>query len=211
MKKLLLIIIFIFWIITIYYHSIENKQIIILNDNNYLSSIKEKNTIVATKHIDIFEQELRQAYKKTWIEIEDFFIDNKKARFAHIFNGKTFVCMNGKLIFKYQWEKKEIFSYDKEILNISPCSFKVTQTEKDHIFLIDFCLSSWWGSGECLWIDMYYNINTNNWSEGKLFFTWYKDNKMVKLPVDKNNINWKYFHKDYEEFNNYIFKYYWSY
>jgi uncharacterized protein YxeA len=205
MKKILILIAFILcWVYYTFYNSKEIIQIYTAEENNYLVSIHQDNSIITTKYIDHFKENLYKKYNNHWVEIQNFFVANKKIRFAHIFSFKTFVCGKGTLIMNINWEEKEIFSFDKEKLEIEPCTFNVTQTKTENIFLVDFCLSSWWGSGECLWIDMYYNINTNNWSEGKLFFTWYSDNKMVKLPVDKNSRNWKYFKKDYDEVIKYM-------
>ena len=83
---------------------------------------------------------------------------------------------------------------------MEPCTFNVEQTKDDHIFLVDFCLLGWWWSWECFWIDMYYDVLSNNWREGKVFNTWYEIYDMVKLPVNKNDANWELYEQIYKEF-----------
>jgi hypothetical protein len=44
--------------------------------------------------------------------------------------------------------------------------------------------------------------------EGELFFTGYKDNKMIKLEVSRTDRNWKYFMQNYDNFIEYMNEYY---
>jgi hypothetical protein len=51
---------------------------------------------------------------------------------------------------------------------------------------------------------MYYDVVLNKWVEGELFFTGYKDNKMIKLEVSRTDRNWKYTKSAYDEFIKYM-------
>lgn len=203
MKKIITwIIIFILGTFIIHFWISLQKNIFVVEKYSYIHWKNDpiNKVIINSKYIDHFQEKLRKTHNNPWIEIQDYFVENKKIRFAHIFYWKTFICRNWKLIIQYNWEEKEIFSYDNENTIMEPCTFNVEQTQNDHIFLVDFCLLGWWWSWECFWIDMYYDVSSNNWREGKLFHTWYKIYDMVKLPVNKNDANWEFYEQIYNEF-----------
>jgi hypothetical protein len=207
MKKIILwIAICLLWIVLTYFWIFLEKNTYVVDKYSYIHSEGDtiSTIIISSKYTDLFQDKLMKTYDVHWLEIQNFFVDNKKIRFAHIFYWKTFVCADWRLIIQYNWEEKEIFSYDKEELEIEPCTFNVEQTTNENIFLIDFCLLGWGGSWECLWIDMYYNILNNTWTEWELFFTGYQDNQMIKLPVSRTDRNWKYTKWAYDEFIEYM-------
>ncbi|MGB2110769.1 MAG: hypothetical protein ACPHY8_02355 [Patescibacteria group bacterium] len=41
--------------------------------------------IKQTQYVDEFQKKLREDYPETWIEIQDFTLDNISLRFAHVF------------------------------------------------------------------------------------------------------------------------------
>lgn len=202
------IIIFLLWISCIYFWIIWMKKINIVDNFSYIHLEKAENNtvIINSKYVDFFQQDLLKKYNNHWIEIQNYFVENKKIRFAHIFHWKTFVCRNWKLIIQYNWEEKEIFSYDNEKSDFWPCSFNVSQTKDKNIFLVDFCLS-WLGSSwECFGTDMYYNVKEYTWKKWDLFFIWYENEQRVKTPLSQTNVDMEAYKKIYEEFLEYMDK-----
>ena len=148
----------------------------------------------------------RKKYPHAWIENQDFTQDNNPIRFTHIYYGKSFVCNKWKLFIHYNAEQKEIFSYDNKKSDFWACSFNVSQTKDENIFLVDFCLT-WLGSSwECLGSDMYYNVNEYTWKKWDLFFIWYENEKRVKTPLSQTNVDMEAYKKIYDEFLEYMDK-----
>jgi hypothetical protein len=77
---------------------------------NIAEYLQKKNNIQQTEYVDEFEKKLREDYPETWIEIQDFTLDNIPLRFAHVFYGKTFLCTSWKLFAEYKWEIQKIYS-----------------------------------------------------------------------------------------------------
>lgn len=142
----------------------------------------------------------RKKYPDAWIENQDFIIKNNTIRFTHIYYGKTFVCNKWKLFINYNAEQKEIFTSDNTESDFWPCTFNVSQTSDENIFLIDFCLS-WLGSSwECFGTNMYYDVDKNTWKEWDLFFIWYENEKRVKTLLSETNVDIEPYKKEYDDF-----------
>lgn len=165
------------------------------NKYNWAKNIAEylqvNDIIKQTQYVDEFQKKLREDYPETWIEIQDFTLDNISLRFAHVFYWKTFVCTSWKLFAEYKWEIYKIYSHDIADSPITPCTFNVEQTDDENIFLIDFCLAPGWWSWECLGQEMYYNFTEKTWEKWKLFYPEYPNGVFEKTEITRDNINFE--------------------
>lgn len=164
MKKYIITLLIIIWIIitTIFCYFKQNNKIISILENKIKS--EEFNPII-TKY-EIFDE------NKNYLFVNSIWFSSNFCRtwrlFLVDFSNKDF---------------SEIFSYKNTNESISPCIYNIEKLE-NNLFNMDFCLSDWWWSWECLGMNMIYDIHANKWTEWQLKWINIYDKNQVENPIE---------------------------